>query len=110
MIASRVADSPRGGRAEGSIDPDNWLSLAATPTFVSMALLTSLTGNPTGSLCAPGPSGWLSEMTLMYVLMSLFHSPPWLRLARRLRKHTRIKTAPTWGLLKGATDETHAER
>ena len=36
------------------------------------------------ALCAPG-AGLLpiDGMTAMYLLMSLFHLPPWLRLARR---------------------------
>ena len=43
------------------------------------------TGNsPAMALCAPG-AGFLpiDGMTAMYLLMSLFHLPPWLRLARR---------------------------
>ena len=71
-------------RVGGSAGPADWLSLAATPTFAIMALLTtSLAGGP---LCASGPLAGLSGMTLMYVLMSVFHSPPWLRLIARSLK------------------------
>jgi hypothetical protein len=58
------------------------LALAAAPTFALMAIATG--SSPTMALCAPG-AGLLpiDGMTAMYLLMSLFHLPPWLRLARR---------------------------
>jgi hypothetical protein len=46
------------------------LSLAATPTFAIMALVTAV---HRGSMPA-------TEMTTMYSLMGVFHSGPWLRL------------------------------
>jgi hypothetical protein len=57
-----------------------WLCLAATPTFAIMALLTGLGGNPLEGLCSAAEAAPLNGMTLMYLLMSAFHSPPWLRL------------------------------
>jgi hypothetical protein len=62
-----------------------WLSLAAAPTFAVMALLTAaLGGAAPDMLCSAvhGPSP-LSGMTPMYVLMSAFHSSPWLKLLSR---------------------------
>jgi hypothetical protein len=58
------------------------LALAAAPTFALMAIATG--NSPAMALCAPG-AGFLpiDGMTAMYLLMSLFHLPPWLRLARR---------------------------
>ena len=58
-----------------------WLCLAATPTFVIMALLTGLGGSPMDRLCSSG-HGPLSGMAIMYLLMSAFHAPPWLHLIR----------------------------
>jgi hypothetical protein len=57
-----------------------WLRVAATPTFAIMALLTGLGGSPTDSLCSSGHGAPLSGMATMYLLMSAFHSPPWLSL------------------------------
>ena len=57
-----------------------WLCLAATPTFAIMALLTCLDRSPMDRLCSSGPGAPLSGMLSMYLLMSAFHSPPWLKL------------------------------
>jgi hypothetical protein len=57
-----------------------WLRLAATPTFAIMALLTGLGGSSMDMLCSFGHGAPLSGMVTMYLLMSVFHSPPWLNL------------------------------
>jgi len=62
-----------------------WLCLAATPTFAIMALLTGLGGSPVEGLCSSGHGAALSGMVTMYLLMSAFHSPPWLNLLRAAR-------------------------
>ena len=58
-----------------------WLGLAAAPTFAVMALLTYLSGESADmmSSAAQGMSP-LSGMVPMYLLMSAFHSAPWLKL------------------------------
>jgi hypothetical protein len=57
------------------------LCLAATPTFAIMALLTALSGGEPDALCtAMQHATPLSGMMPMYLLMSAFHSAPWLRL------------------------------
>jgi hypothetical protein len=60
----------------------NWLCLAAAPTFAIMALLTAFPGaGPPDMLCAVAqPASPLSGMAAMYLLMSAFHSAPWLKL------------------------------
>jgi hypothetical protein len=60
------------------------LSLAASPTFAIMALLTYTAGGPE-MLCAPAASPF-TGMVAMYVLMSAFHLAPWLRLIADRRR------------------------
>lgn len=59
------------------------LRLTAAPTFALMALLAA---GPDGEM--PGTYGSIPQhgsplngMVLMYVLMSVFHLPPWLKLS-----------------------------
>jgi hypothetical protein len=61
----------------------DWLCLAAAPTFAIMALLT-LGGGPPDVLCSADASP-LSGMVPMYLLMSAFHSAPWLKLVSSRR-------------------------
>ena len=68
-----------------------WLGLAAAPTFAIMALLAGvLGGGKMATICgvAPGPP-WLGGMVPMYLLMSAFHSAPWLKLISSRRSGAR---------------------
>jgi hypothetical protein len=59
------------------------LHLAAAPTFALMALLTALGGSQSNMLCAAMPhASPLGGMVPMYILMSVFHAAPWLKLIR----------------------------
>lgn len=60
----------------------DWLSLAAAPTFATMALLSGVLG-PSDMLCSASP---FTGMVAMYVLMSAFHLAPWLRLLAGRRR------------------------
>ena len=77
--AARACAGSRNPAALGAAD---WLSLAAAPTFAIMALLTGvLAGGPPDVLCsAAQDASPLTGMVPMYLLMSAFHSAPWLRL------------------------------
>jgi hypothetical protein len=89
------------GRGGGAIRLDDgraaapgavsWLCLAAAPTFAIMALVSGLhSGSQHDILCAAGDhASPLSGMVPMYLLMSAFHSPPWLRFISRRRNGAR---------------------
>jgi hypothetical protein len=60
---------------------DCFLSFAAAPTFAIMALLTGIadSGMPSTLCSAAHDASSLTGMVPMYLLMSAFHSAPWLR-------------------------------
>jgi hypothetical protein len=61
---------------------DELLCLAAAPIFAMMALLTAVFGggHPDFLCSAAQDVSPLSGMVPMYLLMSAFHSAPWLKL------------------------------
>jgi hypothetical protein len=59
------------------------LSLAATPTFAVMALLTAVNGDSMPDILCSAAGSPLTGMVPMYVLMSVFHLTAWLRLISR---------------------------
>ena len=92
------------GACAGSGKAADWLCLAAAPTFAFMALLTGIVGGPPDILCAAvQDASPLSGMVPMYLLMSAFHSAPWLKLiANRRSRACRSRSA---GLFLEATTE-----
>jgi hypothetical protein len=79
MNAQTIGAGEQRLAAPGSAD---WICLAAAPTFAIMACLTgALSGGPQQMLCTAAHDGLpLNGMVCMYVLMSAFHSAPWLKL------------------------------
>jgi hypothetical protein len=68
----------------------DWLCLAAAPTFAIMALFTGILGGGSPDmLCSAQDASPLSGMASMYLLMSAFHSAPWLKLISRRRSGAR---------------------
>jgi hypothetical protein len=67
------------------------LTLAASPTFAIMALVTGVLGGGQPDIfCSAGEhTSLLSGMTPMYSLMSAFHSAPWLKLISSRRTGAR---------------------
>jgi hypothetical protein len=93
-----MSEADTGGRGSGAVDCEggnaaaiaaaDFLYFAAAPTFAIMALLTGvLGGGSPDALCSIVSASPLSGMVPMYLLMSAFHSAPWLKLisSRRSR-------------------------
>jgi hypothetical protein len=74
--------------ATGAAD---WLYLAAAPTFAIMALLTGVLGGGSPDMLCSGmqDASPLGGMVPMYLLMSAFHLPPWLKLMSSRRSGPR---------------------
>ena len=81
-VQRETAGACAGGNDAAALGAADWLSLAAAPTFAIMALLTGvLGGGPQDVLCSAAPDASpLTGMVPMYLLMSAFHSAPWLKL------------------------------
>jgi hypothetical protein len=78
---ARDATRPESGNAV-ALGAADWLCLAAAPAFAIMALLTAgFGGGQMATMCgAAQDASPLSGMVPMYLLMSAFHSTPWLKL------------------------------
>lgn len=81
LLDRRGSDaSHHGGRAVAR-DAARWLHLAAAPTFAIMAFVTGVQDRgASDALCAMTGALPFNGMMLMYGLMSLFHTAPWLKL------------------------------
>jgi hypothetical protein len=113
-----MSEAYSGGSTSGAIHQESghapalgaagWLGLAAAPTFAIMALLTSvLGGGPADMLCSAAPdASLLSGMVPMYLLMSAFHSAPWLKLISSRR--TTILLSRPWAKLGRNLSKTSA--
>jgi hypothetical protein len=92
--SASVSAGSDGAKILGAVD---WLALAAAPTFVIMALLTSILGGtrPDAICSAMQDASPMNGTALMYLLMSVFHSAPWLKLiSRRTRTMRSSKRSP----------------
>jgi hypothetical protein len=78
MVSAASKESARAWHARGAA---GWLGLAASPTFALMAWMAA-NDAPRMAICSSA-SGMLpiDGMVWMYLLMSLFHLSPWLKLA-----------------------------
>jgi len=79
MTTSAAADQA-SARSWQTCSDAGWLALAASPTFALMACIAAV-NTPPITLCSAAPGILpIGGMTAMYLLMSLFHLSPWLKL------------------------------
>jgi hypothetical protein len=80
-MTTHTIGTGEGWLVAGGLGAADWVCLAAAPTFAIMALLTGVLGaGPQNMFCAPAQDASpLSGMVWMYMLMSAFHSAPWLK-------------------------------
>jgi hypothetical protein len=76
MFAAKEKATSLLGQAVGFA---RWLGLAAAPTFALMAWISTV-GSSMTMCSAASPFMPINDMALMYLLMSLFHLSPWLKL------------------------------
>jgi hypothetical protein len=79
QVCSGGLDDKAPRRNAAALRSANRLYLAAAPTFATMALLTAIVGDGS-AMCSIASASPLSGMAPMYLLMSAFHLPPWLKL------------------------------
>jgi hypothetical protein len=74
-------------QARSVLSAADWISLAAAPIFAFMALLALVRGGGRPDvLCSAEGASLLSGMVPMYLLMSAFHSAPWVKLISKRRE------------------------
>jgi hypothetical protein len=78
MTTSSAANGAWAWQARGVA---RWLALAASPTFALMARIAANDAPPIAFCSLSSSILPINGMTAMYVLMSLFHLSPWLKLA-----------------------------
>ncbi|MCV3240326.1 hypothetical protein [Mesorhizobium sp. ZC-5] len=73
------------------------LGLAAAPTFALMAWISAV-GSADMAMCSAAPAFMpINDMALMYLLMSLFHASPWLKLFSARSQHRNTSVTQTEG-------------
>jgi hypothetical protein len=86
-----VLDALRVREKAHALRAADWLSLGAAPTLIFMATLTAiLDGGEHEVFCsAASHTSALGGMAPMYMMMSVFHLVPWLKLITRWRNGAR---------------------
>jgi hypothetical protein len=80
-MAIFTAAEKRNAMAVPARGAAGWLALAASPTFALMAWIAASDASGM-AFCSPASAMLpIDGMTIMYLLMGIFHLSPWLKLA-----------------------------
>jgi|SRR5262245_45338948 len=79
-MTTRMIRTREDRLAAVSVGVGDWLRFAAAPTFAIMALQAIVFGGGAPDVLCARAASPLSGMVAMYLLMSVFHLAPWLRL------------------------------
>lgn len=89
ISATREAAAPR------IVDGAGLFVLAAAPVFGLMSGYSAIAA-PDMAMCGAGASPFpINDMALMYLLMGIFHLPPWIRLSSARSQHRPSLTPKT---------------
>ncbi len=73
--------------SRGVLHTATWLSYVAAPAFATMAVLGGVLDDESASICSSNHGGVpLMGMVSMYVLMSIFHLGPWLKVVAKYNR------------------------
>ena len=92
MSRSSEIDERVGGHSAVPALPTvagRWLAMAAAPSFALMTVLSAY-GTAGDMICSAHDGSMLGGMVPMYLLMSLFHCGPWLKLLAREETGARV--------------------
>jgi hypothetical protein len=79
-MTTLAAANNRNASASQARGAAGWLALAASPTFALMACVAANDAHPIVPCSSASGVLPIGGMTAMYLLMSLFHLSPWLKL------------------------------
>ncbi len=81
LATKRSADSRQ------TRDAASWIGFAASPTFALMAWISA--NDMQGMICASDPDILpIGGMAFMYLLMSVFHLSPWVRIVSAISRQS----------------------
>ncbi|HEV7277526.1 MAG TPA: hypothetical protein VGN80_14665 [Devosiaceae bacterium] len=96
-MAKLTAPEKANSLPRPAVDVAGWLALAAAPTFALMAWISAVR-SPGMTMCtAASALVPINDMALMYLLMSLFHLPPWMKLLSARSQRPGIPLTQTEG-------------
>jgi hypothetical protein len=71
-----------------------WLGFLAAPTFAAMAALTLMVGGNAMRVMCGVDAPPIARMDAMYLLMSIFHLAPWLKLIANRTSYKKGRPTP----------------